>query len=42
MHDIKQKGVWKSIKVKDRTKNKHGHPTMLAMERMLIKELKQV
>jgi len=40
MHDIKQKGTWSRVKITDRTKNKHGLPTFLAMTRSLTKEIK--
>lgn len=33
---------WKRIKVNDRTKNKQGLPTSLAMERQLRKSMKYV
>lgn len=40
MHDIKPKGTWHKIKIKDRTKNKYGLPSSLAMERRLAKAVR--
>ena len=38
--DYMKPSKWKTIAINDRTKNKHGQPSALAMERKLNKDLK--
>lgn len=38
--DYMKPSGWKRVQIKDRTKNKQGLPTQLAMERQLIKSIR--
>lgn len=35
--DYMKPSQWKKVAIKDRTKNRNGQPTFIAMERMLTK-----